>query len=97
MKNNDNSMINRLYDLFQESMDYKIDEFEIIKAKEQIAETIKSAEAYEDIEYAMLDYEIAYERTEFRNRFIIATRILCECINTNHCIIRDIPEYPFES
>lgn len=47
--------------------------------------------------YAVLDYGIAYERSGFRNGFIIATRILCECINTDHCIIKDIPENPFES
>ena len=95
MKNNDNNMLNHLYDLFQGSMDYKIDEAEIIRAKEQITETVKSAEAYDDIEYAVLDYGIAYERAGFRNGFIIATRIFSYCINTDDRVITDIPGYPF--
>ncbi len=97
MKNNDNNILNHLYDLFQGSMDYKIDEAEIIRAKEQITETVKSAEAYEDIECAVLDYGIAYERAGFRNGFIIAMRILSECINTDNRVIRDIPGSPFGS
>lgn len=97
MKTNNNNMLDTLYDLFQERLDYKMDQPEIIKAKEQIAAKVKNAETYEDIEYAVLDYGIAYEKSGFRNGFIIATRILCECINTDHCIIRDIPEYPFDA
>ena len=96
-KNKNKNTLDRLYDLYQEHLDYTTDESKIIRAKEQIAETVKSAEKYEDIECAVLDYGIAYERAGFRNGFIIATRILCECINTDHCIIRDIPENPFES
>lgn len=95
MKTN-NNMLDTLYDLFQESMDYKIDEAEIIRAKKQIAEIVKSADSYEDIEYSILDYGIAYERAGFRNGFIIATRIMSECIN-DHCVIRDILECPSES
>lgn len=100
MKNNDNNMINRLYDLLQESMDYKIHESEILRAKEQITETLSSKKAnikYEDIEYAVLDYGIAYERAGFWNGFVIAVRIMSECISADYCAIRDIPECPSES
>lgn len=70
------NMINTLYDLFQENLDYDLDEPEIKRAREKLMKLTKNAgKEYEGLDYLILDYGIAYEKAGFRNGFVIAMRI----------------------
>lgn len=91
------NMLDTLYNLFQEQLDYKIDEAEIKRTRNQIMKLIQKTDIKEDMEYFVLDYGIAYEKAGFRNGFVIATRIFAECMTTGRCVLDKIPENPFES
>lgn len=70
--------LDSLYDMFQEKLDYRLDDQEIKKTKEALMQKTNDPQA----EYAVLDYGIAYERAGFRNGFRIAVQIMAECITT---------------
>ena len=72
------NMLDLLYDMFQEKLDYRLDDQEIKTCKENLMKMMNDPRG----EYAILDYGIAYERSGFRNGFMIATRILSECMDT---------------
>lgn len=63
-------------------------------------ELTQKADIKEDIEYFVLNYDIAYEKSGFRNGFVITTHIFAECMTigriTEH-ITENIPENPFSS
>lgn len=86
------NMLDLLYDMFQEQLDYRLDDQEIKRCKEKLMKMADDPQA----EYAILDYGIAYERAGFRNGFVIAARILSECINTGR-IAESISGNLFES
>ncbi len=86
------NMLDLLYDMFQEKLDYRLDDQEIKRCKENLMGMINDPRA----EYAILDYGIAYERSGFRNGFVIAARILSECISTGK-IAESISGDPFGS
>lgn len=97
------NMLDQLYNMFQEKLDYRLDELEIQRTRKKIMETVEnSGIKYEKLEYTVLDYGIAYERAGFRNGFKIAVQILSECLNTS-LIADNIPgldlpnSLPFES
>ncbi len=90
MKNQ--NMLDSLYNIFQEKLDYRLDDQELKKARADLMEIINDPQA----ECAVLDYGIAYERAGFRNGFRIAAQILSECLNTGN-MTENIPEYPFGS
>ena len=69
--------------MFQERLDYRVDEIEIQRTRRRIMEIAENAGAkYKKMESSVLDYGIAYERAGFRNGFKIAMQILSECLNT---------------
>lgn len=70
-------ILEELYDLFQEKMLCHIDDMEILKAKKKL-ETLMSDT---DKENAVLDYGIAYEKAGFRYGFVLAVRIMAQCIH----------------
>ncbi len=86
------NMLDLLYEMFQEQLDYRLDEQEIKRCKENLMKLTDDPQA----EYAILDYGIAYERSGFRNGFVIAARILSECMNTGR-ITESIFGTPSES
>lgn len=92
------NMLDTLYGLLQEQLDYDLDEPEIKQSREKLMELTKKAGMdYEDIEYFVLDYGIAYEKAGFRNGFVLATRIFAECMTTcrtTERIAEDMPEDP---
>lgn len=90
MKNQ--NMLDSLYNIFQERLNYRLDDQEIKRARADLMRMISDPQA----EYAVLDYGIAYERAGFRNGFRIAAQILSECLNTGN-MTDDIPEVPFGS
>lgn len=93
------NMLDTLYNLFQEHLDYRLDEAEIKRTRNKIMELTQKAGIKEDMEYSVLDYGIAYEKAGFRNGFQIAARIFAECMDTDccGCGLDDGPEIPFES
>lgn len=84
--------LDSLYDMFQEKLDYRLDDQEIKRAKKELMQKTSDPQA----EYAVLDYGIAYERAGFRNGFRIAVQIMAECITTGK-ITESLPENPFGS
>ena len=75
--------LDQLYDMFQERLNYRLDELEIQRTRKKIMEIAEnSGVKYEKMESAVLDYGIAYERAGFRNGFRFAAQILAECLNT---------------
>lgn len=86
------NILDSLYDMFQEKIDYRIDEVEIQRTKRNLMDLISDPQK----EYAVLDYGIAYERAGFRNGFKIAVQILSECLTTGR-ITEAISEHPFIS
>lgn len=84
-----NNMLDLLYDMFQEKLDYRLDDQEIKRCKENLMGMMNDPRG----EYAILDYGIAYERSGFRNGFVIAARILSECMDTGR-ITENISETP---
>ena len=76
---------------------------EIQRTRRNIKEIAETAGIkYDKIEYAVLDYGIAYERAGFRNGFRFAAQILSECmntsLNTDNIPGLDLPDtLPFES
>ena len=76
--------LDTMYNLLQEKMDYRLDEIEIQRTRRKIREAAETAGIeYDKLEYAVLDYGIAYERAGFRNGFRFAAQILSECLNTS--------------
>lgn len=71
------NILDELYDLFQEKMPYNLDDAEILKAKKKL-ETLMSDT---DKENAVLDYGIAYEKAGFRYGFVLAVRIMSNCMD----------------
>ena len=81
---NTKNALDTMYDLLQEKMDYRLDEIEIQRTRRTIREVAENAGIrYDKMEYAVLDYGIAYERTGFRNGFKVAVQLLSECLNSN--------------
>lgn len=70
-------MLEELYYLFQEQMTCNADDLEICKAKKKLDALIGNT----DNESAILDYGISYEKAGFRFGFILAIRIMAQCIN----------------
>lgn len=85
------NVLDSLYDLFQEKIDYRLDDQEIKRAKEGLKKMVTDPQA----EYAILDYGIAYERAGFRNGFRIAVQILSECLHTGK-VTEPLSGTPFE-
>lgn len=76
--------LDTMYNLLQEKMDYRLDEIEIQRTRRKIREVAKIAGIeYDELEYVVLDYGIAYERAGFRNGFRFAAQILSECMNSS--------------
>lgn len=71
------NILDELYDLFQEKMPYNLDDAEILKSKKKL-ETLMSDTAKEN---AVLDYGIAYEKAGFRYGFVLAIRIMSNCMD----------------
>lgn len=71
------NILDELYDLFQEKMPYNLDDMEILKAKKKL-ETLMSDTNKEN---AVLDYGIAYEKAGFRYGFVLAIRIMSNCMD----------------
>ena len=86
------NVLDSLYDLLQEKLDYRLDDQEIKRTKDDLMKMISDPQA----EYAVLDYGIAYERAGFRNGFRIAAQIFAECLHTGK-ITEIISENPFKS
>ena len=70
-------ILEELYDLFQEKMPYNMDDMEILKAKKKLEALMDDT----DKENAVLDYGIAYEKAGFRYGFVLAVRMMAQCIN----------------
>lgn len=71
------NILDELYDLFQEKMPYNLDDAEILKAKKKLETLISDT----DKENAILDYGIAYEKAGFRYGFVLAVRIMSNCMD----------------
>ncbi len=73
------NILEELYDLFQEKTPCWMDDMEILKAKKELeTETFMDDT---DKENAVLNYGIAYEKAGFRYVFLLAVRIMAQCIN----------------
>lgn len=71
------NILDELYDLFQEKMPYAADDIEILRAKKKISSLMNDPDKENDI----LDYGIAYEKAGFHYGFILAVRMMAQCIN----------------
>ncbi len=71
------NILEEMYNLFQEKMPCSIDDTEIRKAKKKLDALIGNT----DNEGAILDYGIAYEKAGFHFGFILAVRIMAQCMN----------------
>lgn len=70
-------ILTEIYGLFQEKMPCNSDDMEISRAKKRMDTLLEDP----DNENAILDYGVAYERAGFRYGFILAVRIMAQCIN----------------
>lgn len=71
------NILEELYDLFQEKMPYNRDDREILRAKKKLETLMNDT----DKENAVLDYGIAYEKAGFRYGFVLAVRIMSNCMD----------------
>lgn len=71
------NVLEELYNLFQEKMPYNRDDREILRAKKKLEMLVNDTEK----ESALLDYGIAYEKAGFRYGFVLAVRILSNCMD----------------
>ena len=71
------NILEELYDLFQEKMPYNRGDREILKAKKKLETLVNDTEK----ENALLDYGIVYEKAGFRYGFVLAVRILSNCMD----------------
>lgn len=85
-------MLDSLYDTLQEKFDYRLDDPEIKRTKENLMKVVTDPQA----EYLILDYGIAYEKAGWRNGFVIAVQILSECLHTGK-ITEPLSGIPFKS
>lgn len=73
----DENMLDELFTMWQEKMSYRLDEAEIRRARKNLLAALKDPEN----ENAILDYGIALEKCGFRNGFILATKIMSQCMD----------------
>lgn len=70
-------ILEEIYDLFQEKMTHSMNDREILRAKKELAALMGDT----DKENAVLDYGIAYEKAGFRYGFVLAVRIMSNCMD----------------
>lgn len=70
-------ILEELYERFQEEMPCGKDDVEILRVRKRLGPLIEDP----DNENAILDYGIAYEKAGFRYGFILAVRIMAQCVN----------------
>lgn len=76
MQNED--MLDVLYSMFQERINYEHLEVQIQKARKALMAISDDPNK----ESVILDYAIAMEKVGFRSGFIIATQIMAECVES---------------
>lgn len=69
-------ILDEIYNLFAEKMQFSTDDAELIKAKHKIESLLENS----DYESSVLDYGIAYEKAGFRYGFVLAVQIMSQCI-----------------